>query len=255
MSTTAPKRPPSAGALRCAAQVGAAALVLGGLVAVVLDRERLTADLLASREALRLSRAPMLQVGDRERRRIAQDLHDGLQSRLVLLALRAGGLAQTATDPAVARGAQELHAGLDAAITELRRLVHGVMPAVLLERGLHAAVDDLADRIPIPVRLAVPEPVGPLPAPVETTAYRVVSEALTNAVKHSRASSLEVCLQRSARRLRVEVRDDGIGGAVGTLGSGLRGLADQVDGLGGRLSVVSPAGRGTVVTAELPCVS
>jgi signal transduction histidine kinase len=256
MSTTAPRRLPSAESLRfTVAQVGAAALVLGGVVAVVVDRERLTADLVASRAALRLSRVRILEAGDSERRRIAQDLHDGLQSRLVLLAMRAGGLVQSATDPVLARDAQELCAGLDAAITDLRRLVHGVMPAVLLERGLHAAVGDLADRMPIPVRLVVPEPVGSLPAAVETTAYRVVAEALTNALKHSGAADLEVCIERSAQRLWVEVRDDGVGGAVGALGSGLRGLADRVDGLGGRLSVTSPAERGTVVAAELPCGS
>jgi len=251
MSTFAP----GAGSLRIAvAQLGAAALVLGGAVAIVLDRGRLTADLLASQEALRLSRARILEAGDRERRRIAQDLHDGLQSRLVLLAMRAGGLARTAADPAVAREVDELRADLDAVISELRRLVHGVMPAVLLERGLHAAVDDLADRMPIPVRLTQPAPVGALPAPVETAAYLVVAEALTNAVKHSGAAGVDVSLERSAQRLRVEVRDDGVGGASDA-GSGLRGLADRVDGLGGRFSVVSPVGRGTVLVAELPCGS
>ena len=183
-------------------------------------------------------------TGDAERRRIAGDLHDGLQSRLVLLAIQAG----------VARGSTtELREGIEAAIDELRALVHGVMPAELTERGLPAAVKGLADRIPIDVVLNVagferrPSPT------VESTAFFVTAEAMVNAVKHAHATELTVTLVRDARQLRIDVRDDGIGGAGS--GDGIRSMTDRVEALGGRLRIESALGAGTSVLAELPCVS
>ena len=216
----------------------------GRVVALALDNERLTAELRASRDGLRASRARIVEAADRERRRIARDLHDGLQARLVLLAMRAD---------AVGGEAAELTSGLQAAITELRELVQGVMPAALTERGLFVAAQELADRAPIPIDLDVDAGGASLPAPVESTGYFVFSEALTNAVKHSRARELVVRLAHAGGALRIEVCDDGVGGAHLNGGLGLRGMVDRVDALGGRLVVDSPMGGGTSVVAEVPC--
>ncbi len=207
------------------------------VVALALDRERLTVE-------LRASRARLVEAGDAERRRIAGDLHDGLQARLVLLAVQAG----------VARGSTaELREGIETAIDELRALVHGVMPAELTERGLPAAVKGLADRMPIGVVL---ETSGfenrPSPA-VESTAYFVTAEAMVNAVKHAHASGLTVTLARDEERLGIEVRDDGIGGAGA--GNGIRSMTDRVEALGGVLRIESALGAGTLIEVELPCAS
>lgn len=222
------------------------AILLGGsddvrtaarVVALALDRERLTVE-------LRASRARLVEASDAERRRIAADLHDGLQSRLVLLAVRAG-LADMG----------ELRDGIETAIDELRALVHGLMPAELTERGLPAAVEGLADRMPVPVALRVDGIDGRLPPAVESTGFFVVSEALVNAVKHARASRLEVSLSRNGRdALRIAIGDDGVGGAD-VVGHGLRSMADRVEALGGTLMISSPVGTGTRVEAELPCAS
>jgi signal transduction histidine kinase len=226
----------------------------GRVVALALDRERLTVELRASRERLRVSRARILEAADAERRRIAHDLHDGLQTRLVLLALQANDVHYDATaSPSVRVRAAELLSGLDDAIAELRELAQGVVPATLTERGLYAAAEDLADRFPIPIRVELDAARAPLPAVVETTAYFVLSEALANALKHSRAEALELRIERRNGHLEIEVSDDGIGGAGGTGGTGLRGIADRVEALEGRLTVDSPPGGGTRVLAQVPC--
>jgi signal transduction histidine kinase len=226
----------------------------GQVVALARDNERLTAELRASRERLRAAGARLVEAADGERRRIARDLHDGLQARLVLLAVRAHAVG---ADPSASAGVQaeaaELTSGLQAAITELRELVEGVMPATLTERGLYAAAQALADRAPIPIELDVDTDGASLPAPVESTGYFVLSEALTNAVKHSRAPELVVRLRQAPGRLRIEVCDDGVGGAHLNGGSGMRSMADRVDAVGGRLIVESPIGGGTTVMAEFPC--
>jgi signal transduction histidine kinase len=206
-------------------------------VALALDRERLTVE-------LRASRARLVEAGDAERRRIASDLHDGLQSRLVLLAVQAG----------LARGStSDLREGIETAIDELRALVHGVMPAELTERGLPAAVKGLADRMPIAVVMDV---AGfdrrPSPA-VESTAFFVASEAMVNAVKHAHATELTVMLRRGPKVLHIDVRDDGIGGAGH--GGGIRSMTDRVEALGGKLRIESSLGAGTRVRVELPCAS
>ncbi|HVX33189.1 MAG TPA: ATP-binding protein, partial [Solirubrobacterales bacterium] len=172
------------------------------------------------------------------------DLHDGLQSRLVLLAVQAG----------VARGSTaELREEIEAAIDELRALVHGVMPAELTERGLPAAVKGLADRVPISTALSVAGfETRPAPA-VESTAFFVTAEAMTNAVKHAHASELTVTLDRGPERLVIEVRDDGIGGA--SVGEGIRSMTDRVEALGGELRIDSALGAGTLLHVELPCAS
>ena len=227
----------------------------GQVVAIAVDRERLTAELLASQEELRESRIRLVTAADAERRRIAQNLHDGLQTKLVLLALEAQQLAgEPGAGRAVARAATVLRGRIDAAAAELRELVHAVMPAPLIERGLAAAAEDLADRMPLPTELDIGVD-GTLPDAVSATAYFVIAEGLSNAVKHAQASKLSLSLTRAGGTLLVEVRDDGIGGAAPGSGLGLRSLADRVDTLGGRLFVTSQAGLGTSLRAELPCGS
>jgi signal transduction histidine kinase len=225
----------------------------GRVVAIALDRQRLTAQLLASQEELRESRTRLVEAGDQERRRLAQDLHDRLQGRLILLALRVGNASPG--DDLV-----DIRRGLDESITELRWLVQGVMPALLLERGLTAAVEDLADRVPIRTTMHFGDDDERLeevrlPESVEGTAYSVVAESLTNAVKHSSASAITVSMRRDESRLYLEIADNGVGGARPLGGLGLRGMTDRVHALGGRLHIDSPPAGGTRVRAELPCAS
>ena len=210
-----------------------------GTIAIALDRQRLVAE-------LRASRARVTEAADAERRAIARDLHDGIQGRLVLLRLQAAG--------SVESGPGDVLAGLDRAIDELRQLVHGVMPAMLVENGLGAAVEDLADRLP--VRTAVDVRVrDDLPPVVQSTAYFVVAEALTNAIKHAGASQLDVRVRRDDADVHIEVCDDGCGGArVGGQG-GLRGVRDRVEALGGRFEVADLPGGGTRLRGRLPCAS
>ncbi|GAB3197672.1 hypothetical protein GCM10027261_23490 [Geodermatophilus arenarius] len=227
----------------------------GQVAALAIDHDRLTAELRASHADLRRSRARLVEAGDRARQRIAQDLHDGLQVELVLLALEAQQLAHVDGAADLPGAATRLRVGIDGAARHLRGIVHALMPAALVERGLTAAIEDLVDRVPLPTRLAVAEVDGRLPATVERTAYFVVAEALTNAVKHAAAATLTVTLEHAPARLVIGVTDDGVGGATQEGGVGLRGLADRVDALGGRFTVDSPAGGGTRLLVELPCGS
>jgi signal transduction histidine kinase len=207
---------------------------------------------------VRESRARIVEAGDRERRRLARDLHDGLQGRLVTLSITAGRLAADPSAGAVSAEVTQLRKGLDTAADELRALVQGLMPALLVERGLYAATEDLVDRMPLPTRLSLPgaQAATALPEAVESTGYFVVAEALTNAIKHSRARELAVTLARDNGRLRIEVADDGVGGAsVAGVGSGLRGIADRLDVVGGLLRIESLPGEGTRLLAEVPCAS
>jgi signal transduction histidine kinase len=228
----------------------------GRVVAIAVDRERLTAELRASHLALRRSRERLVNAIDLERRRIAQDLHDGIQMRLVLLALEAQQLGSIpGTGAETTSRATALRRDIDAAAADLRQLVHNVMPAGLVEHGLWAAVEDLTDRMPIPTRLTMSPKsgAGTLPSAVESTAYFVVAEALTNTVKHAGAGSAAVELALDGDVLRVEVSDDGVGTAAPNSGAGLRGLADRVDVLDGRVRLRSEPGQGTHLTVELPC--
>jgi signal transduction histidine kinase len=225
----------------------------GRVIALALERDRLTAQLLASRDALRESRARIVHASDQERRRIARDLHDGLQGRLVALAVQAGRIVSDSAAPDTPERAEALRAGVLDAVDELRGLVHGVMPALLTERGLCAATVDLVDRLPVPTRLELADLDDLLPEPVQSAGYFILAEALTNAVKHSRARELAVRAWQDGGQLRIEVADDGIGGATLGLGSGLSGLVDRLDALGGHLRIDSPPGEGTLVAAELPC--
>jgi signal transduction histidine kinase len=222
--------------------------------ALTLDNERLRAELLARLAELQSSRARLVEATDAERRRIERDLHDGTQQRLVSVAMTLG-LAESklsADRPAVGPVLREARDALAVALEELRDLTQGIRPAILVERGLSAALDDLSRRAALPVTLEVSIS-GRLPEPVEAAAYFVASEALANAAKHSHASDVRLTASRDGGTLVVEVRDDGIGGAGMGGGSGLRGLTDRVEAIGGRLTLSSPPGRGTTVRAEIPC--
>lgn len=228
----------------------------GNVIAIAVERERLTTELLASRRELIRSRGRIVDAADRERHRIARDLHDGLQVQLLLLAIEAQKLASAmdAASPARA-GATRLRHNIDDAARALRTLVHDLVPPALIERGLAIAAEDLADRMPIPTRIHAELPAGRLPRAVEHTAYFVIAEALTNVVKHSRATMARVHLRHDAGVLRMHVRDNGVGDVRIEDGSGLRGMADRVEALGGTVDLTSTAGEGTNLRVELPCVS
>ncbi len=202
---------------------------------------------------LAASRARIVTAGDTERRRLERNLHDGAQQRLVALSLALRiALSKLDSDPA---GARDMLTGagdeLGLALAELRELARGLHPAVLTDRGLRAAVEMLAGRSPVPVEIAgVPD--ERLPEPVEAAAYYLIAEALTNVAKYARASTVRVRVTATGERVVVEVSDDGVGGADPAGGSGLRGLADRVEALGGTLAVTSPAGGGTSLRAEIP---
>ena len=214
---------------------------------------RLNAELHARLEELAASRARIVAAGDVERRRLERNLHDGAQQRLVTLSLYVRvALSKLDSDPAAARASlAEAGDQLALALDELRELARGLHPAVLTDRGLRAAVEMLAGRAPVPVEIAeVPE--ERLPEPVEAAAYYLIAEALTNVAKYAHASAVRVRVAASDASVVVEVSDDGVGGAEPGAGSGLRGLADRVEALGGTLEVVSPAGAGTSLRAEIP---
>jgi len=201
------------------------------------------------------SRSGLAEAADAERRRIERDLHDGAQQRLVSLAVNLGLARATLGDlPEDARRViDEAHREAKEAIEELNSLVRGLHPAVLEDRGLDAALSGLAARVPVPVRVTVDLPSRPSPT-IEAVAYFVVSEALTNVVKHAEASRAAVTVEGLGGTLLVVVSDDGVGGAEAEGGTGLAGLAQRVAAVDGTLSVDSPAGGPTVLTVELPCV-
>jgi signal transduction histidine kinase len=205
-----------------------------------------------AREQLAASRARLVEAGYEERRRLERDLHDGAQQEFVgaALSLRlarekwsdAPGEALTLVDSALGQ--------LQQGLRDLRELAAGIHPSVLSDRGLGAAVHTLAARSAVPVELG-PLPENRLPPAVETTAYFVVAEALTNAAKHARCDRAEVGVSVEDGWVVVDVRDDGVGGADPSTGSGLSGLADRVSALGGRLDIESPPGKGTLIRARI----
>jgi signal transduction histidine kinase len=200
---------------------------------------------------LRASRARIVEAGDAERRRLERDLHDGAQSRLVALALLLRSARKRADDPQLAELLDQAQAELNTSLEELRELARGIHPAVLTDRGLEPALAALTSRAPLPVELAVADGER-LPEPVESAAYFVVSEALTNVAKYARATHATVAVRRANGRVTVDVTDDGVGGADAAGGSGLRGLADRLAALDGTLRLDSPAGHGTRLHAEIP---
>jgi signal transduction histidine kinase len=219
-----------------------------------LENARLQAELRAQLREVRATRARIVAADDTARRRFERDLHDGAQHRLVSLLLNMQ-LARRGRDVGSAGPLlDDVERELGETLGELRALASGLIPPALAEYGLEAAVCELVARLPLRVDVAE-MPVGRLPEPIEVATYFVVAEALTNAAKHARATSATVRVCAADGILRVEVGDDGVGGASEDGGSGLRGLADRVAALDGRLSVMSRPGAGTRVHAEVPCGS
>jgi signal transduction histidine kinase len=222
--------------------------------ALALENERLEAELRARVAELQDSRRKLIEVSMAERRSLERDLHDGAQQRLVALSVQVGlAKRRLQSDPA---GAEQLldraGAELKLALEELRELARGIHPAILTDRGLSPALQALIDRVPLEVELAG-APSERLPPPVEAAAYFVVAESLTNVAKYAKAAHASVSVQRRNGHAIVEVRDDGVGGADPQAGTGLRGLAERLTIIDGRLEVVSPPGHGTTVRAEIPC--
>jgi len=221
---------------------------------LALENERLQAEIRAQLEEVRASRARIVQAGDAERRRVERDLHDGAQQRLVTLslALRMALEQLNGADPEVRATLEEASGELARALAELRELARGIHPSILTEAGLGPALESLAERSTIAASV-VATPIRRLPEEVEASAYFVVSESLANAAKHSGARSVRIGARVDGGWLLVEVVDDGVGGADPSGGSGLRGLADRVAAVNGRLTVRSPAGGGTRIEAAIPC--
>jgi PAS domain S-box-containing protein len=220
------------------------------------DFAELVAQALANadaRDKLAASRARLVEVGDAERQRLERNLHDGAQQRLVALALQLRLVdARIDSDADEARNdLTNARAQLDAALSELRELARGIHPAVLTDRGLKSAVEALVNRAPVPVEV-VDIPDDRFPEQVEAAAYYLIAEAVTNVAKYARATHVAVSIERVDGRLRISVRDDGVGGADPSAGTGLRGLTDRVEALHGRLRVESPPGGGTRLGAEIP---
>jgi signal transduction histidine kinase len=225
----------------------------GAAAALALENERLEAELRAKVEEVRASRSRLVEVGWRQRRRLERDLHDGAQQRLVSLALtlRMARDRLGDQDGDAARLLDRSREELDLALSELRELARGIHPAVLADRGLSAAVGALAERAPLPVEVRKVPPER-LPEHIELTAYFVISESLTNITKYAAASRAWVSVTQENGRLLLEVGDDGVGGADVRRGTGLRGLADRLDAIEGRLYIESEPGRGTTVRATMP---
>jgi signal transduction histidine kinase len=218
--------------------------------------------------SLRSSRTAAVDSAEAERRRIERDLHDGAQQRLVALAANLGSAREKLDHDQIDEGRTMVavaHEEAKSALKEIRDLVRGIHPVILEDRGLDAALSSVVARSPIPVVLDVA--VAPRPSPaIESAAYFVVNEALTNVARHAMATRAHVSIARAGDRLVIEVRDDGIGGAqlltqdeAATRGqgggTGLRGLRDRVAGLGGTMYVISPQGGPTTISVELPCGS
>jgi signal transduction histidine kinase len=244
--------------------------VWGGLVAVasrevplpagserrLTDFAELVAQALANADAYRklaTSRARIVEAADAERRRLERNLHDGAQQRLVSLALHLRiAKATLRTDPESAETQlTEADTELAHALDELRELARGIHPAILTDRGLAAALDAIVERAPIPVEVTrIPD--GRLPGSIEAAIYYLVAEAITNVVKYAQATHASITVEGSNGVATVDVRDDGVGGARPASGSGLVGLSDRVEALGGRLHLFSPPGGGTHLSAEIP---
>lgn len=223
-----------------------------GATALAIDNEQLKAQLRAQLLDVQASRSRIVEAGDRERRRVERNLHDGAQQRLVGLALTLRLAVRKAEgDPAVTELLAEAAGELDDALDELRELARGIHPAIVTDAGLVGALETLAERPGSPVELSVELP-GRLSAPVEVGAYYLVAEALANANKHAQATCVKVRAAVIDETLHVAVSDDGRGGAAAQAGSGLEGLADRVSSLAGRLVIDSPVGHGTTVAAEIP---
>ncbi len=228
-------------------------LVRGAAAAarLALFNARLQAEVRAQLEQVRASRTRIVEAGDAERRRVERDLHDGAQQRLLALALSLQiAVDRVPDDPDLQSVLRQARDDARAAVVELRDLARGIHPAILSEAGLAAAVEDLAERTTLPVRVdATP---GRFPQSIEVAAYYVIAEALSNIVKHAAASRVDIAVGATEHELYVEVRDDGVGGARPVGGGGLAGLDDRIAAVGGRLQVCSPVGDGTAICARIP---
>jgi signal transduction histidine kinase len=221
--------------------------------AIALHTGRLQAELRANVDELRGSRARVIEAGQKERQRLERDLHDGAQQRLVALSLDLSLLQTRLDGDAAARALlAKAREEVTTSLAELRDVAHGLHPAVLSAHGLAVALESLAARAPVPIRLTV-DLDGRVAEAVEVAAYYVVCESLANIGKHAQANSATVTVTRVVDQLVVEVVDDGVGGADTEGGTGLRGLADRVEAMGGRLRVWTRRGDGTRVRAEMPC--
>jgi signal transduction histidine kinase len=226
---------------------------VGAAAGIALENGRLHAELRARLVELRASRARVIEAGQKERQRLERNLHDGAQQRLIALSLELSKLEKQVAGDEDARARLEQARGeIAASLDELRDVARGLHPAVLSGHGLEVALESIAAGAPVSVRLNVELDARP-PEQIEVAAFYVVSESLANIGKHSCASSASIDVGRTHGVLVVEVVDDGVGGADSEQGSGLRGLADRVEALGGTLRVWSPAGGGTRVRAEMPC--
>ena len=232
-----------------------------GLVAAVTaavrleaDNQDLAAEVDRQLAELRASRARIVTATDAERRRVERDLHDGAQQRLVALSMELGRLRAAATqsgDAGMAQAIGGLSLELEATIEELRELARGILPPILTDAGLGAAVESLALRAPLPVDAQVDLP-GRLPRAIESTLYFVIAEAMANVARHSKAMRATIRVARHGDTVRATIQDDGVGGAAADRGTGIQGLSDRVGALGGLLRVESVIGGGTRLTAELP---
>lgn len=222
-------------------------------VGMAIENAQLQVELQAQLAEVQASRARIVSAGDAERRRLERDLHDGAQQRLIALSLDLRMLEKELADnPAAVAQLEDAQGEITRSLDELRNIARGLHPAVLSAHGLAVALEQVAARAPVPVSLTVD--VGErLPEPVEVAAYYVVTESLANIGKHAHATAASVNILRSGEDIVVEVVDNGIGGADAEGGSGIRGLADRVEALGGRLRVWTPRGGGTRVRAEIPC--
>jgi signal transduction histidine kinase len=218
-----------------------------------LENARLHAELRARLEELRGSRARIVEAAQHERQLLERNLHDGAQQRLIALSLDLSMLKGGINgEPGVKSGIDQARREIAASLAELREISSGLHPAVVSGHGLAVALEQLAARTPVPVKLKV-EVKGRLPEPLEVAAYYVVSESLVNVAKHAQAKTVRVDVLTEDGELVLEIVDDGIGGADSERGTGLRGLADRVESLDGRLRVWTPRGGGTRVRAEIPC--
>jgi signal transduction histidine kinase len=211
---------------------------------------RLTAEVRAQVAQLQESRRRILEAGDEERRRLERRLRAGAQERLERLAERLRALRLAASSETARQRIALTEAQLDRTLEEVRRLAHGLHPQVLSEAGLAGALSSLAEHAPVTVELLTPVP--ELAADVEAVAYFFCSEALANIAKHAGASRASISVTTGDGRVSVLIEDDGVGGADPARGTGLRGLADRVEALGGAMHVDSPAGGGTRLAAEIP---
>ena len=222
--------------------------------AMLIHKAQLEVELRARVDELRGSRMRILDAEQRERRRLERDLHDGAQQRLLALSLSLGEIETHIDDEGLRDRIGEARSEVSASLEELRNLAHGIHPAALIDHGLVVALESLATRAPLPVDVTI-GPLEGLPPGVELTAFYLVSEALANIVKHADASQASIDVNLDEGALVLEIGDDGVGGADTRGGSGLRGLADRVEAVGGRFIVWSPSGGGTRLRAEIPCGS